>query len=148
MSKEAYILKPTTYLLECELDQLSQVEVYQLTKKGFDLDKVQSMLATSALYSQKKIIQRIVGKSLRAIQSQHKKQPVRLSAQQSTVAFLYAKLLELAIDVFGSQQLAEAWLARPCKQLDGSAPLEIVDNWLGFRLVEDYLHRIHYGVYQ
>lgn len=72
MSKEAYILKPTTYLLECELDQLSQVEVYQLTKKGFDLDKVQSMLATSALYSQKKIIQRIVGKSLRAIQSQHK----------------------------------------------------------------------------
>jgi len=122
--------------------------VYRLTVKGFDLKDVQNMLAISDLYSTKKIMSRIVGKSIRTIQRQGSKQPAHLNSQQSAVAFQYAKVLEHAINVFGTQKLAEEWLGRPCKYLDGDVPLDVIDNPVGFQAIEDYLERIEYGIYQ
>jgi putative toxin-antitoxin system antitoxin component (TIGR02293 family) len=140
--------RPTEYLLRADSDQLSPVMVYKLIAKGFDLKDVQSMLALSALYSTNKIMSRIVGKSTRTIQRQGNKQPAHLNAQQSAVALQYAKVLEHAINVFGTQKLAEEWLGNPCKYLDGDVPLDVIDNSVGFNTVEDYLERIEYGVYQ
>ncbi|EMJ4936110.1 antitoxin Xre/MbcA/ParS toxin-binding domain-containing protein [Pseudomonas aeruginosa] len=140
--------RPTEYLFQSDSDQLSPVMVYRLTVKGFDLKDVQDMLAISDLYSTKKIMSRIVGKSIRTIQRQGSKQPAHLNSQQSAVAFQYAKVLEHAINVFGTQKLAEEWLGRPCKYLDGDVPLDVIDNPVGFQAVEDYLERIEYGVYQ
>ena len=140
--------KPTEYLLQKSADQLSPVIVYRLTVKGFDLKDVKDMLAISDLYSTKKIMSRIVGKSIRTIQRQGSRQPAHLNSQQSAVAFQYAKVLEHAINVFGIQKLAEEWLGRPCKHLDGDVPLDVIDNPFGFQAVEDYLERIEYGVYQ
>jgi putative toxin-antitoxin system antitoxin component (TIGR02293 family) len=60
----------------------------------------------------------------------------------------YGKALEHAANVFGSQQLAEDWLRKPCTYLDGQVPLELIDNAQGFKLVEDYLTRVELGVYQ
>jgi putative toxin-antitoxin system antitoxin component (TIGR02293 family) len=141
--------KPTEYLLRIDVGQLSQVMVYKLTVKGFELKDVQDMLSTSDLYSTNKIMSRIVGKSIRTLQRQgSSKQPVHLNAQQSAVAFQYAKVLEHAMHVFGTQKLAEEWLGRPCKSLEGDVPLDVIDNPIGFQAVEDYLERIEYGVYQ
>jgi len=141
--------KPTEYLLGEDISVLSAVKVYQLTAQGFALKDVYEMLATSALYANNKIIiGRIVGKSVRTIQRQGSKQPAQLNPHQSAVAFQYAKVLEHAIKVFGSQRLAEEWLGRPCKYLDGDVPLDMIDNPVGFQAVEDYLERIEYGVYQ
>ena len=131
--------KPTEYLLQKSADQLSPVIVYRLTVKGFDLKDVKDMLAISDLYSTKKI---------RTIQRQGSRQPAHLNSQQSAVAFQYAKVLEHAMNVFGTQKLAEEWLGRPCKHLDGDVPLDVIDNPFGFQAVEDYLERIEYGVYQ
>ncbi|CAH0216122.1 MbcA/ParS/Xre antitoxin family protein [Pseudomonas brassicacearum] len=60
----------------------------------------------------------------------------------------YAKVLEHAANVFGSQRLAEDWLRKPCMYLDGQVPLELIDNAQGFKVVEDYLTRVELGVYQ
>lgn len=106
------------------------------------------MLATSDLYSTKNIMSRILGRSNSTVRRQGSKQPAHLNSQQSSVAFQYAKVLEHAIDVFGSQKLAEEWLGRPCKSLDGDVPLDIVENSVGYQAVEDYLERIESGVYQ
>lgn len=55
--------------------------------------------------------------------------------QKSAVAFQFAKVLEHATTVFGTQRLAEEWLDRPCKHLAGNVPLNLIDNpILGFRL--------------
>ncbi|MBB3105447.1 antitoxin Xre/MbcA/ParS toxin-binding domain-containing protein [Azomonas macrocytogenes] len=141
--------RPTEYLLRIDSGQLSPMMIYRLTAKGFDLKDVQDMLSISDLYSTKKIMSRIVGKSIRTIQRQgSSKQPAQLNSQQSAVAFQYAKVLEHAINVFGTQKLAEEWLGRPCKYLDGDVPLDVIDNPVGFQAVEDYLERIEYGVYQ
>lgn len=141
--------RPTEYLFRSESGQLSQVMVYRLTVQGFDLKDVQAMLSISDLYSAGKIMSRIMGKSIRTIQRQgSSKQPAQLNSQQSAVAFQYAKVLEHATKVFGTQKLAEEWLGRPCKYLDGDVPLDVIDNPIGFQTVEDYLERIEYGVYQ
>ncbi len=158
--------RPTEYLLRNDMDQLSSVMVYRLTIKGFALKDVQDMLSLSDLFSKpprstlfpyttlsdlfsnKKIMSRIVGKSIRTLQRQGTRQPALLNAQQSAVAFQYAKVLEHAITVFGTQKLAEEWLGRPCKYLDGDVPLDVIDNPVGFQAVEDYLERVEYGVYQ
>lgn len=141
--------KPTECLLGCDPGLLSPVMVYQQTAKGFKLKAVQEMLLTSDLYSAKQILLRILGKSARTIQRQgSSKQTVRLNCQQSAVALQYAWVLEHAIRVFGTQKLAEGWLGQPCKCLDGEVPLDIVANPVGFQVVDDYLARIEYGVYQ
>lgn len=141
--------RPTEYLLHIDAGQLSPMMVYRLTVKGFPLKAVQEMLSISVLYSNQKIMSRIVGKSVRTLQRQGStKQPAQLNSQQSAVALQYAKVLEHAINVFGTQNLAEEWLGRPCKYLDGDVPLEVIDNPIGFQAVEDYLERIEYGVYQ
>lgn len=35
-----------------------------------------------------------------------------------------------------------------CRHIAGNAPLDLIDNVLGFQLVEAYLERIELGVYQ
>ena len=100
------------------------------------------------LYSTKKIMSRIMSKSTRKIQRQGIKQPAHLNSQQSAMALHHAKVLEHAINVFGNQKLAEEWLGRPCKYLNGNVPLDVIDNPAGFQAIEDYLERIEYGVYQ
>ncbi|KAB0495976.1 antitoxin Xre/MbcA/ParS toxin-binding domain-containing protein [Pseudomonas vancouverensis] len=123
--------------------------IIRYTQEGFDLSDVRDMISTSELYMEHDLVQRITGKSLRTVQRLAKEtEPVRLNRQQSTVAFQYAQVLEHAINVFGSQPLAEDWLKKPCKFLEGHIPLELIDNTLGFQVVEDYLSRIEHGVYQ
>lgn len=146
---EPVVLRPTEYLFRADVGQLSTVMIYRLTIKGFDIKDVQKMLSISVLYSNQKVMSRIVGKSVRTIQRQGStKQPAQLNSQQSAIAFQYARVLEHAITVFGNQKLAEEWLGRPCKYLDGDVPLDVIDNPVGFQAVEDYLERIALGVYQ
>lgn len=76
-----------------------------------------------------------MGKSSRTIQGQGTKQPAHLNSQQSSAACQYAKVLELAINVFGTQKLAEEWLGRPSKYLDGDVPLDMMPASLLKRLL-------------
>lgn len=143
------VRSPTAYLFHGETGHLSTIQIYLQSIHGFKVKDVQDMLSSSALYSTQKVFSRIVGKSVRTIQRQGAaKQPAQLSPQQSAVAFQYAKVLEHAIAVFGSQKSAEDWLGKPCKYLEGGVPLDLIDNPLGFQAVEDYLERIELGIYQ
>ena len=143
------VRKPTEYLLRSDPALLSPVMVYKLTAEGFELKDVQDMISVSDLYSAEQILSRIVGKSTRTILRQSKvTQAVRLSTMQSAIAFQYATILERATKVFGTKKLAEHWLGRPCGYFDGEIPLDVVGNPVGFQLVNDYLERIEFGVYQ
>jgi len=140
--------KPTEVLLHGRKGD-TRMLVIRYTQEGFELSDVRDMLAISALYMEHDLIQRITGKSIRTVQRLTKETgQVRLNQQQSTIAFQYAQALEHATNVFGNLLLAEEWLRKPCKYLDGHVPLELIDNSLGFQAVEDYLTRIEYGVYQ
>ena len=147
-AKKPCAVKPTECLLRTDITDLDPVAIYEITAKGFKYQDVERMLSTSALYSNKKVLSRIVGRSVRTLQRQGEKKQANLNSQQSAVALQYAKVLEHAITVFGSQPLAEEWLGRPSQFLRGGVPLDMIDNPVGFQAVEDYLERIEYGVYQ
>lgn len=118
-------------------------------KEGFALNDVQVMIASSELYSNAKILQRITGRSTRSLQRLVNVGGIpRLNAQQSAVAFQFARALEHASSVFGSQRRAEEWLGRPCKHLKSNVPLDLIENALGFQVVEAYLQRVELGLYQ
>ncbi|WP_413795699.1 MULTISPECIES: antitoxin Xre/MbcA/ParS toxin-binding domain-containing protein [unclassified Pseudomonas] len=140
--------KPTEVLLHGRKSD-ERLLIIRYAQEGFYLSDVRDMLSTSTLYMERDLVQRITGRSVRTVQRLAKEtKPIRLNQHQSTVAFQYAQTLEHAINVFGTQQLAEDWLKKPCKYLDGYVPLELIDNSLGFQAVEDYLTRIEHGVYQ
>ncbi|MVV49694.1 DUF2384 domain-containing protein [Pseudomonas sp. PB120] len=140
--------KPTEVLLNGRKGD-TRMLIIRYTQEGFDLNDVRDMLSSSKLYMEHGLLERITGKSIRTVQRLAKEtEPVRLNQQQSTIAFQYAQTLEHSINVFGDQQLAEDWLKKPCKYLDGHIPLELIDNSFGFQVVEDYLTRIEHGVYQ
>lgn len=69
-------------------------------------------------------------------------------AAASAATLLYAKVRDRANDVFGSQRLAEEWLGRPCRYLDGDVPQDVIDNPARLQAVEAYLERIKHGIYQ
>lgn len=139
----------TDCLLRSDAGDLSPVMVYRLIAKGFELKNVREMLSMSVLYSTNKILSRVMGLSVRTLQRRACSNPsMRLTSQQSTVAFQYARVLDQATSVFGTQVKAEDWLSRSCNFLDGKVPLDVIDNAIGFQAVAQYLERIEYGVYQ
>lgn len=139
----------TDCLLRSDAGDLSPVMVYRLIAKGFELKNVREMLSMSVLYSTNKILSRVVGQSVRTLQRRTSSNlSIRLNSQQSAVAFQYAKVLDQATSVFGTQVQAEYWLSRPCNSLDDEVPLDVIHNSIGFQAVAQYLERIEYGVYQ
>lgn len=140
---------PTYQLTHVESGGLSQMDLLRLVKEGFFLNDVLAMLGSSNLYRANRLSERITGRSAKTIQRwSRRNEAVRLNAQQSAVAFNYAKVLELAVTVFGSQVLAENWLSQPCRKLGDVVPLEMVETAVGFRIAVEYLERIWWGVYQ
>ncbi|MGY1449375.1 antitoxin Xre/MbcA/ParS toxin-binding domain-containing protein [Pseudomonas chlororaphis] len=141
--------KPTEFLIGVHPVPPSSLRLYLLVRAGFPLTDVKAMVSSSALYSRADILKRVVGRSIRTVQRKAQESgEARLNAHQSAVAFQYARALEDAIAVFGSQQLAEAWLGRPCRHLEGYVPLDMVENAVGFQSVESYLQRVEMGIYQ
>ncbi|MCE0967164.1 MULTISPECIES: antitoxin Xre/MbcA/ParS toxin-binding domain-containing protein [unclassified Pseudomonas] len=147
VSRTSGIHRATEYLIHADIDQLSPVLLYRQINAGFTLFDVQTMLTEIAPHSAGSVLRFILGKSVTA-RLRLGRQPERLTAQQSAVAFMYARVFELAFIAFGSHHLAEQWLGQPCRALDGDVPLYVVDNPCAFRLVEAYLQRIEFGIYQ
>lgn len=141
--------RPSVILAGVRIEDLNQLELALLVKKGFSLEALIAMLNVSELYSSKKILTRIMGKSARSLQRHMiQRGAVLLNEYQSAVALQYALVLEHATAAFGTQRLAENWLEKPCSQLLGEIPLEMLGNLWGFRLVLSYLDRVVLGVYQ
>lgn len=146
---ESQAFQPTFHLVHVHADELSQLELLRLVQAGFLIIDVKGMVESSSLFKARNLVGRITGRSAKSIRRlSHPLQAHRLDAQQSAVAFQYAKGLELASSVFGSHMLAEQWLCRPCGHLMGFVPFEMLDTSLGFGAVADYLERIRLGIYQ
>jgi len=141
--------KPLELLLRGQDTGDDPMLILRCTTEGFELADVINMIATCETYQQGELVKRITGKSVRAVRRLLKEGiALRLDTQQSIIAYQYALALELATEVFGQQVKAESWLQEPARYFYGHVPLDLVGNALGFRMVEEYLNQIKYGVYQ
>lgn len=141
------IRSASEYLIHADIGQLGTVQLYRQIKAGFKLLDVQAMLSEVAPHHGGPILRRILGINLSA-KLPSRRQTLRLTAQQSAIAFMYAQIFELAFTVFGTRYGAEHWLSQPCRDLDGEVPLDVIGNQYAYRIIEVYLHRIKLGVYQ
>lgn len=123
------------------------VAIYLAVQIGFTLENVHRMVESCDLYKRCGVLAKIVGISERALAHRMKAPQQTLDPDQSAKAFLYAETMEKASAVLGSRQLAESWMGSPARGLDGFAPIVMISNPIGQRLVEDLLTRMDYGVY-
>jgi putative toxin-antitoxin system antitoxin component (TIGR02293 family) len=124
-----------------------RMEIYRAVKHGFPLQSVLDMIENSTVYKQCGVLSKIVGASDRTLARRLKTPNEALTAEQSTRALNYAEVLEKATDVLGSRELAEQWIVKPARGLDGEIPIDLISNSVGYELVTDFLTRIEYGVY-
>jgi putative toxin-antitoxin system antitoxin component (TIGR02293 family) len=124
-----------------------RMEIYRAVRNGFPLQSVLDMIENSEVYKQRGVLSKIVGASDRTLARRLKTPNEALTAEQSTRALNYAEVLEKATDVLGSRELAEQWMVKAARGLDGEVPIDLISNSVGYELVTDFLTRIEYGVY-
>ncbi|WP_260961025.1 type II RES/Xre toxin-antitoxin system antitoxin [Pseudomonas citri] len=138
---------PMVAVLLADKDSDDRMEIYRAVKRGFPLRWVLNMIENSAVYKQSGVLSKIVGASDRTLARRLKTPDEALTPEQSTRALNYAEVLEKATDVLGSRELAEQWMVKPARGLDGEIPIDLISNSVGYELVTDFLTRIEYGVY-
>lgn len=140
---------PIETLTKLPLEELGDLGLVTLVLQGFALQDVQMMLSSSTLYTKRNVIGLITGKSQRKVNKLLNSGlgMDRLDSQQSAMAFQFAKTLEHAIAVLGTQAMAEDWLCRSSRHLSGLTPVELIETSVGFTTVERYLSQIQHGVY-
>lgn len=70
----------------------------------------------------------------------------RFAEWESEHIMRFARLWQVACEVFPSEAAAQSWLSRAQVGLDGNVPLDYAKSELGARVVEDLMMRIHHGI--
>jgi putative toxin-antitoxin system antitoxin component (TIGR02293 family) len=119
----------------------SQNDVLSAIREGFPQKVVGSVMHSAGLTL--KELSATLDLSPRSLQ--RRRQQGRLARYESDRLYRLARIVALAKQYIGDEQLAMRWLKRPNRALGGKVPLELVDTELGARAVENVLGRIAFG---
>jgi len=126
----------------------TRLDAHEVIKQGFPGGTLVYLSENVAMLQRPEVFEQALGVSLRTFQRRKKDASDKpLSAEQSGRAWKFAELLEEAIEVFGTQEEAEAFFDRPAIGLDQHRPIELLSTPAGTELVETHLERLKYGVY-
>jgi putative toxin-antitoxin system antitoxin component (TIGR02293 family) len=138
-------MRTVDYLFEDRPD--GRMEVYKAIQAGLPLQNVLRMVSSNEAFKRGGVLSKIVGTSEHTLARRMKEPERALSAEQSYRALQYAEIMDKAIEVLGSSELAERWISQPALGLNGETPLNLIINGIGYELVNDFLIRMDYGVY-
>ena len=127
----------------------SRLEAHDLLKRGLPGHALMHLVNYVAILRAPHhgSLEKAVGISLRTYQRRKETRDKPLSLEQSGRTWKFAEILGRAIELFGSQTEAEAWLERPAMALDERRPIDLLSTPAGVESVEDLLTRLEYGVY-
>ena len=74
-----------------------------------------------------------------------RKKEQRLQADESDRVLRLARISAQAMATLGSKEKAAEWLRRPNRALGNRPPLDLIDNDIGIRQIEEILGRIAHG---
>jgi putative toxin-antitoxin system antitoxin component (TIGR02293 family) len=74
-----------------------------------------------------------------------RKKEQKLQADESDRLLRLARVSAQAVATLGSEEKAVQWLRRPNRALGNRPPLDLIDNDIGIRQVEEVLGRIDHG---
>jgi putative toxin-antitoxin system antitoxin component (TIGR02293 family) len=66
---------------------------------------------------------------------------------RGTKTGIFVEPLAKAADVFGGKDAAERWMSEEAMGLDGARPVDLLQTSRGAKLVNQFLDRLKYGVY-
>ena len=69
-----------------------------------------------------------------------------ISKRKSDSIDVLESILELGIEVLGSEEELNSWLHNPVFSLNGEKPVDLIKTESGRRKVETALHQIEYGI--
>jgi putative toxin-antitoxin system antitoxin component (TIGR02293 family) len=92
-------------------------------------------------------VAKVLGVSVRTLQRYSEKPSSHMPHDLASKAWRLAELLAKAMEVFGSRDDAERWMANPAMGLDGQRPIDLMQTIQGAEIVEDFLGRLEHGVY-
>lgn len=127
---------------------LNTADAHELLLKGLPVASALHLVSKAACLEDGDALKRSIGVSLAALRRRKGKiSPPRLSTEQSNRCWRFASILDHAIGIFGSEELAAAWMNRPAIGLEHRKPVDLLVTYPGAELVEQYLTQIEYGVY-
>lgn len=86
--------------------------------------------------------------SLKIHPGSHRKESAsHLGRSQTEYLLDLVDATQQATEVFGSREIAEAWLIHPVSALNGRIPIELLSSRWGSNAVREYLIRVDHGVY-
>src|SRR5258707_10072923 len=119
----------------------SQRDLSDAIREGFPPAVVEELMRASGLTL--KELADALDLSPRTLQ--RRRRSGRLARFESDRLYRMARIVALAHESLGSQELAARWLRRSNRALGGIAPIAAVDTELGARQVENVLGRIAFG---
>ena len=127
----------------------TRLETHDLLQKGLPANALRYLVSNVSFLCAPHhgSLEKAVGISLRTYQRRKDTLDKPLSPDQSGRTWKFAEILGRAIQVFGSQAEAEAWLERPAIALEQRKPIDLLSTPAGVESVEEHLTRIEYGVY-
>lgn len=124
---------------------LSLLEAHDLVIRGLSVDKARELME-SFQYIDRETVLKTMGISERTLQrARAAAKPLDSNATDRSLRL--AAVTEQAIEVLGSQDAAERWLASPAMGLDRRRPIDLLRSSEGTVLVKTLLTRMDHGVY-
>ena len=123
------------------------LEAHDMLMQGLPGRALDHLFGNLVVLKRSNSLDRAVGMSLRTFQRRRESPEKPLGQEQSGRAWKFAEILAKATEVFGSQEEAEQWLDRPATGLDQRRPIDLLATPAGVEMVQDFLHRLEYGVY-
>lgn len=133
-------------LLNTEKSQLSSAEAIAI---GLPIDAIVRVKKVAELSDEQ--MAQIVGMSRRTLsrrlQQAKMDKTKRLTPTESDRLYRLARIIALAIDVFGDEKEARNWLKEPKNALSGQTPIEAIKTEPGVQQVDLLLGRIEQGIF-
>ena len=139
---------PVSILVGNCVSLADRASVFQLIERGISAADVCRYASVVALLKDKQILLQVTGISARSLSRRRRSDGQNLNRDQSARILRFAQTLDKASRVFGSSIEAERWISTPAMGLNGAVPLQMLINPVGFELVDEFLTRMEYGVYQ
>lgn len=126
----------------------SPLDAHELLLRGLPGRSLSHLIDSLVVLQRTASLEKAVGMSLRTFQRRRDAPMKPLSPEQSGRIWKFVEILAKATEIFGSQAEAEQWLERPAIGLEQRRPIDLLATPAGVDLVEDFLERLKYGVYQ
>lgn len=123
------------------------LDVHEMLLRGLPLAALTHLIDNLSVIHKTAVLEKVVGMSLRTFQ-RHKDSPSKpLNQAQSGRVWTFAVILSKATALLGSQTEAESWMQQPASGLSQRRPIDLLATVVGVEIVEEFLHRLEYGVY-